>query len=108
MPAALSFPAFPLAAFPSRSAVLSFHHRRSVCPSCFCLPLLFFSPLSLQPVGSKFGSGIFFLLDAKPGEKDAHLVPLKPPAAAAGAGGADDAPDAPAPEPFEWVVGQYY
>jgi hypothetical protein len=64
--------------------------------------------LFVQPVGSKFGSGIFFLLDAHPGEKDAHLVPLKPPASGAAAGAGDEAPDAPAPEPFDWVIGQYY
>ena len=61
----------------------------------------------LQPVGARFASGIFFLHDTRVGEADAGVVALRPPDAGAG-GGEDGAPEAAAPEPFEWVVGQYY
>ena len=60
-----------------------------------------------QPVGARFASGIFFLLDAQAGDKDATVSPLRPPDASAGAD--DDAsPEAPLPEAFEWTVGEYY
>ena len=62
---------------------------------------------SLQPVGARFASGIFFLQDTRVGEPDAGVAALRPPDAGA-AGGEDGAPEAAAPEPFEWVVGQYY
>jgi len=62
-------------------------------------------PLPLQPVSSRFSSGILLLLDSQPGEKDDSVAPLRPPKA-----GQEDeeGPDAAAPEPFEWVVGNYY
>ncbi len=64
------------------------------------------SPPLSQPVGARFASGIFFLLDAEPGAKDASVNPLRPPDASVSE--EEGGPEASAPEPFEWVVGSYY